>query len=92
MFRHALSRQEELQNLCTRIENVRKTPYSKEEIQLMIDLRKKGLSFGRISEELWEQHEISRRPSSLAIKYYNLFPQSSRKFSNDVQVGLLKKK
>ncbi len=74
MFRHAVSRQEELQNLCTRIEYVKKTPYSKDEIQLMIDLRKKGLSFGRISEVLWEQHEISRRPRSLAIQYSNLFP------------------
>ncbi len=73
MFRHALSRQQELQNLCTRIENVKKNPYSNEEIQLMIDLRKKGLSFGRISEELWEQHGISRRASSLAIKYSKLW-------------------
>ena len=68
MFRHALSRQEELQNLCTRIENVRKAPYTKDEIQLMIELRRKGFSFGRISEELWEQYEISRRPSCLAKK------------------------
>jgi len=73
MFRHALSRQEELQNLCTRIETVSKNLYSKEEIKLMIDLRKKGFSFGRISEELWEQQGISRRPSSLAIKYCKLF-------------------
>ncbi|TFH06110.1 MAG: hypothetical protein E4H14_11460 [Candidatus Thorarchaeota archaeon] len=72
MFKHALTRQDELQNLCKRIENVRKTPYFKEEIQLMISLRKKGISFGRISEVLWEQHEISRRPSSLAIRYSNL--------------------
>lgn len=69
MFRHAASRQKKLENLITRIEQSRNTPYTEQEIQLLLKLRSEGLSFAKISEVLWEEYGISRRPVGLNLKY-----------------------
>jgi hypothetical protein len=65
LFRHSMGRQKRLETLVAMSESVTGKWISGEEKEMVLNLSRRGLSGGEISEILWKEYGISRPPGTV---------------------------
>ncbi|MBS3794899.1 MAG: hypothetical protein KGY80_08380 [Candidatus Thorarchaeota archaeon] len=65
LFRYSRGRLARIRQLNDMIECQNRSSIEGDEARYILQLREKDLPYGRISEILWDEYEVSRRPSTI---------------------------